>query len=357
MRDAKITRRTLTALATLVLLSACAGPQTHVSPSASPAPVAIAENMYVSIGGIEQWVTIRGDDRSNPIILVLHGGPGNPLSPVSEALFASWEDDFTVVQWDQRGAGRTFSRNGAEATGELSVERMAQDGVELAQYLRDHLHQPKIVLFGTSWGTVLGAHMAHARPDLFYAYVGHSQVVAWDANLSATYERLLGLARAAGDQPSIDTLTEIGPPPWTSARTWPRFRRVYTAYQRPIIAAPPVQYVVDPAYASEEEQAQYAAAEDFSFEQLWGMTLSGPLTQVDLRTLGNDFAIPVYVIQGEHDLWATPELAQAYVDGIRTPDKAFIIAPGAGHDFSQNAMELIGQVLDERVRPLTEHPG
>jgi pimeloyl-ACP methyl ester carboxylesterase len=348
--------RTMIAATMLICAGCIAQQQVADQAAATPASLAIDEAMYVSIGGIEQWVTISGADRTNPVILVLHGGPGNPLSGVADGLFETWERDFTVVQWDQRGAGRTFSRNTPEAQSPLTVERMAQDGVELAEYLREHLRQRKVILFATSWGSVLGIHMAHARPDLFHAYVGHSQVVAWDANLTATYNRVLAMARAASDQTSIDTLTEIGPPPWSAIRNWPRFRRVYATYQRASTTAPPVTYVLNPAYASEQEQAQYAAAEDFSFEHLWGMTLAGPLTQVDLPALGTDFSVPIYVIQGENDLWTVPELARGYVDSISAPEKQFILVPGAGHDFSVNGMDAIRQVLLEHVRPRAVAP-
>ncbi len=312
--------------------------------------------MYVPIGGIEQWVTIHGENRRNPIILVVHGGPGNPLSPVGRALFQSWETDFTVVQWDQRGAGRTFTRNGADASLPMTIARMAQDGVELADYLRARMGQRKVILFATSWGSVLATHMIHERPDLFHAYVGHSQVVAWDDNLSATYQRVLDAARAAQDQASIDTLTELGPPPWSNVRLWPRFRRVYVQYQRAATTATPVTYVLDPQYGSEEEQAQYSAAEDYSFEHLWGMTLAGPLTEVDLRSLGADFGVPLYIVQGERDLWTVPDLARSYFDAINAPSKEFILVEGAGHDFTTNGMATIHQVLLERVRPLAVAP-
>ena len=97
---------------------------------------AINEQAFVLIGGIEQWISIRGQDRDNPVILVLHGGPGVSNAPFAPA-FIPWEKDFTLVEWDQRGAGRTFGRNGAQGTGLLSIDRLAQDGIELTQHL-DH---------------------------------------------------------------------------------------------------------------------------------------------------------------------------------------------------------------------------
>src|SRR5262249_42939091 len=113
-------------------------PATQSSSPSNP-PRGIDEASFIRIGGIEQWVTVRGQDRDNAVLLFLHGGPGDVTNPWTFALFAPWEKHFTVVQWDQRGAGRTLKRNGPSIAPTLTVDRIAQDGVELAEYLRKHL--------------------------------------------------------------------------------------------------------------------------------------------------------------------------------------------------------------------------
>jgi pimeloyl-ACP methyl ester carboxylesterase len=200
---------------------------------------------------------------------------------------------------------------------------------------------------------VLGISMAHARPDLFYAYVGMAQMVNWHKNLAASYARVLEMARAANDQPSIATLTAIGPPPWDNIRTWPKFRKVEQAYQAKRATAPLAPQTLAPEYSSPEEQVQYEAADEFSFEHFWGMTLSSPFTQVDLPALGTSFAIPIFIIQGDEDLTATPELAKSYFDSITAPRKQFFSVPGAGHEPSLASVGLAHKVLMEQVRPLT----
>src|SRR5258708_4007652 len=119
-------------------------------------PNGIDEANYVKIGGLEQWITIRGEDRKNPVLLFLHGGPGDATNPWGYAGFRNWLKHFTVVQSDQRGAGRTFRRNGAAARATITVERMAQDGVELAELLAKRLRKAKIVLLGHPSRSILG---------------------------------------------------------------------------------------------------------------------------------------------------------------------------------------------------------
>ncbi len=112
----------------------------------------LEEASFIRTGGIDQWVQIRGENRDNPVILFVHGGPGSSETPLS-ALFRPWEKYFTVVMWDQRCAGKTFARNGAESCKSLSIAGTAHDGEALADYLRHHLHNNKIILLGHSWGT------------------------------------------------------------------------------------------------------------------------------------------------------------------------------------------------------------
>ena len=139
-------------------------------------PNGIDDARYVEVGGIQQWITIRGEDRNNPVLLFLHGGPGAATNPWGYAGFRLWLKHFTVVQWDQRGAGRTFGKNRDAPTQDITIARMTQDGVELADLLRKQLRKDKIILVGHSWGSTLGVHMVKARPDLFYAFVGTGQV-------------------------------------------------------------------------------------------------------------------------------------------------------------------------------------
>jgi pimeloyl-ACP methyl ester carboxylesterase len=185
------------------------------------APTPVNEEMFVRIGAIDQWITIKGDDRNNPVVLFLHGGPGDALSPFADSMFQGWEKDFTLVQWDQRGAGRTYGKSGPSIEPTMTIERMSQDGIEVAEFLAKHLDKKKIITEGASWGSILGIYMAHARPDLFYAYVGRAQIVNWRKNEAASYARVLEMARASGDQPAIRALTTIGPPPWNSISNWP----------------------------------------------------------------------------------------------------------------------------------------
>jgi pimeloyl-ACP methyl ester carboxylesterase len=292
-------------------------------------PQRVNEEMFVQIGGIDQWITIKGDDRDNPVVLFLHGGPGDALSPFADAMFGGWEKDFTVVQWDQRGAGRTYGKSGQSIEPTMTIDRMVQDGIEVS-----HLSKKKVIIVVGSWGSILGIYMADVRPDCFYAYVGMAQLVNMRKNQSASYARVLELARASDDQEALIALTAIGSPPWDSDQLskWRVYRKWELAYQAKRVTAAPAPATINPAYASSEERTQWAAAEDFSSVHFFGLTLSGPVEDVDLSTLGPNFSIPVFLVQGQEDLTALPELAKAYFDSIKAPRKQFYVVPGTGHE-------------------------
>src|SRR5690606_20740455 len=146
------------------------------TPKATCQVHAIDEGLFVDVNGSEQWVTVRGCDRRNPVLLWLHGGPGIAMSGQAPLFFA-WERYFTIVQWDQPGGGATFARNGISGTGDLSIARYARDAEAVAEWATGHLATEKLIVMGTSWGTLVGLHLAARRADLVAAYVGTGQFV------------------------------------------------------------------------------------------------------------------------------------------------------------------------------------
>jgi len=229
-------------VALLLILIVCAlsyrAIRQHESSSALAihSPNGIDEAMFVPLGGINQWITVRGQNRDNPVVLFLHGGPGAPTNLLDFSVAPAWTSSFTFVQWGQRGAGKTFGSGGTVAT-DMTIDRMAQDGIELAQFLRGHLHKDKIIIVGHFWGSILGVHMAKARPDLFYAYVGAGQVVNAQENEALNYRRVPAKARTLGDTKAIAELQASGPPPYpaikalTTQRIWAQAYEHADAYE------------------------------------------------------------------------------------------------------------------------------
>jgi pimeloyl-ACP methyl ester carboxylesterase len=308
--------------------------------------------MFVPIGGIEQWITIHGADQSNPAILFLHAGPGSPISPYAEAMLAGWEQDFTLVQWDQRGAGRTFGRNPSRAP--MSIERMVEDGLEVAEFITRRLKQPKVIIVAASWGTILGVHMVQRRPDLFYAYIGQSQVV----RLQDPERDLIGhavtlaAARAANNPEDVEALNQSAPP-WRSGDQWRAYQTIAGRYHQMRVTAPPAVMTVSAEYARPEEKERADAGMWFSLDTFFGTSSLGPLFDLDLFSLGPDFSVPIFIIMGEQEAIISADTARDYFESLRAPRKQFFLVPGAGHGPSAPQQALTRTLLLEEVRPLT----
>jgi pimeloyl-ACP methyl ester carboxylesterase len=174
----------------------------------------IDEARAVEIGGIRQWITVRGRDRRNPILLVIHGGPAAPDLPTRYLFEAPWTDYFTVVEWDQRGSGKTYELNDpATVAPTLSRERVVKDAEELVAYLRATYAKPKVFVIAHSWGTAVGLELASRRPDWLYAYIGVGQIIDMREGEAASYAWTLDQARKAGDAKGLAELQSIAPYP------------------------------------------------------------------------------------------------------------------------------------------------
>ena len=295
-------------------------------------PGAIDERKTVAIGGIRQWITVRGARRDNPILLFLHGGPGTPMMPESWTFQRPWEDYFTVVQWDQRGAGKTFSAAGRKPGTPLSIDLMTNDAIELAEYLRTTYGKRKIFLMGHSWGTVLGLEVARRRPDLLFAYIGVGQVVDMVRNEEAGYRLVRAAARRQHNARAIAQLDAIAPYPGADGalplhktaveRRWAGALRgmVYSATGEDEDARrrlSPDYTAADVAAARQGEMATVTA--------LWpalSRTSFAGLRRLDC---------PLFIFAGERDMVTPAALARAFFDRVQAPSKRFFLVPDAAH--------------------------
>ena len=299
--------------------------------------VDIAE--YVEIGGIPQWIKVRGQDQNNPILLFLHGGPGAPESGLSYSFQYPWEDFFTVVHWDQRGAGRSIPEGGFPVE-TMTVENMLQDTIELTEYLRSRFDQEKVFVLGYSWGAVLGTLLAKRRPDLLHAYIGLGQSVPSKEGDDKSLDLLIELARDEGDQETLNTLVALGPMPepsdteayvqWLTAIQEPLFKygKFWRSQNGPgaIAARMIVMTLVSPDLTLSDIQA-FRSGKSWQYSRVLHQDLDG----FDLRSAGYDFDVPMIIIMGAHD-WTTPvKQAREYFQHIEAPYKKFVELEHSAH--------------------------
>ncbi|HMD82098.1 MAG TPA: alpha/beta hydrolase, partial [Anaerolineales bacterium] len=176
-----------------------------------PFPGSIASLEKVNLNGSAQWISIRGKDVNSPVLLFLAGGPGGSQLVTERRALGALEDHFVVVNWEQPGAGKSFD---AVDRSTLTPERYVTDGIVLVNYLRERFDEEKVYVLGESWGSTLGIWMVQRNPELFHAFIGTGQMVAFLENDLMCYDFVLGLAQERGDIQKVEQLTKQGPPPY-----------------------------------------------------------------------------------------------------------------------------------------------
>ncbi|MDB5209833.1 MAG: alpha/beta hydrolase fold protein [Sediminibacterium sp.] len=173
---------------------------------ASP-PTGIDKIENIEIGGIKQYITIKGDDNTKPILLFLHGGPGGSVIDQSGRFTRELQKNFIVVQWDQRETNKTLQLNASPVP--LTIQLIQNDTHELIEYLLKQFDQKKLYLAGYSWGTVLGFYIADKYPDLLYAYIAISPVVNQYESEQMTLAMLKQQAEETGNETEKQELAQV----------------------------------------------------------------------------------------------------------------------------------------------------
>jgi pimeloyl-ACP methyl ester carboxylesterase len=301
----------------------CIGSCTHRINSISPTANKIDEELFLNLGHIEQWVTIKGENNTSPVLLLLHGGPGDVQSCFTTE-YKAFEKDFILVQWDQRGSGKTYGKY-KDTTPSLTLNQVVQDGIELAKYLNKRFNR-KIIIVGHSWGSVIATKMATNYPNLFSAYVGTGQVASWSESVQWQFNCLKKQAKKVNDNELLNILTSIQSPD-------PDDTEQYFSYSwalRKFLISSDSLWL-----ANLTKKVESFPKNDFD-NIVNGMSLSGKAmlpfqVKANLSSTEMNFQIPYIVIQGKEDVFTPTEPVQKYFEKINAPRKKIILLNGAGH--------------------------
>lgn len=304
---------------------------------------------FVRIGGIEQWISIRGEDRTNPVMLEIHGGPGASNAAYGPRTRA-WEKHFTIVRWDMRGTGKTLGRSGVDGQGELSFARMYEDAVEVTHHVRGRLGVDRVVLVANSFGSAFGLRLARQYPDLYSAYVGADQNIHDAGRDDSAHRALLTRLRAAGKRKELAAVEELG----SDKRTW-------TAEQHGAHAK--IVATTDPL--------TFATMKSVVMKSLWlsplhslrelgilgkGMKLSEQIlpatAEFDDWADGTRFDLPFFIFQGDRDVITPADRAKRYFDEVQAPVKDFALIEDAGHFASFRHPDRFLDLMLAKVRPV-----
>lgn len=314
----------------------------------------------VRIGGIDQWVSIRGNDARNPVLLMLHGGPGWVAMPTSWYFQRGWEEYFTVVQWDQRGAGKTFASNDpVQLAPTMTRERMVADSLEMVAWLRHEFGKQKIFVLGQSWGSYLGLEVAKQRPQWLHAYIGMGQISnapeserrgwAWtmqqaqhDHNAQAIADLQAIAPYAQGNAPlALDALFK--------QRQWLNHYGGMV-HNRRGGDAEAAAFALSPEYTDADIAAAWKG-NHFSMQHL----LADALT-LDMSTT-RQLKTPLFLFLGRHDYNVSSELAAEWFASVDAPQKKLIWFEQSAHEVMNEEPGKTLLSLVQEVRPIAEQAG
>ncbi|MGE7137012.1 alpha/beta fold hydrolase [Luteibacter sp. NPDC031894] len=313
----------------------------------------VDEAGYRPIGGIEQWVTVRGRHKDAPLLLFLHGGPGFTSTPTSYVETAGWQEYFLVAEWDQRGAGKTLAR-APDNQGRLTIERMVDDAEAIAADLRQRYHRKTIVLMGHSWGTVLGVELARRHPDWFSVYVGMGQFVDFQTSERMGFEKTLADAKAAGNAEAVKGLQAIAPYPDPAH---PERDLAHIEAERGYLNTYRGEYWTGDGatYAGLANLSPDVTGADLavrnrgmasSIQALWP-AVSRVSFEDDTR-----FELPIVLIEGRHDRAVSAELAAAWFGRLQAPRKRLVWFEDSAHQMPNEEPGKLLVTLVNEVLPL-----
>lgn len=317
----------------------------------------------VMIGGVKQYLLIQAEDPTKPILFMIHGGPSMPVPSVSNrgkdyALIMCTKElvkHFTLVYWDQRGTGKSYSKQIPKET--MRLEQYISDAIEVTDYLLKRFNQSKLHLAAHSWGTVIGLSLASRYPGKFYSYTAFSQITNWVENDKLGYQWLLKRAGETNNQKALRELTEVGEPPYLEGfKQWGLMRKWLLKYKSMIHDAG------DKGSATYGKSANIMLwSPDYSLLDVYHSLISGfklaytdemiaDLNGFDFFTDVPKVEIPVNFIHGEKETHVFPELVQRYFDQLEAPQKKLFWSKKSSHAFHEDDAKENEQIL---IRELT----
>ena len=313
----------------------------------------VYEDAYVELNGQEQFIRVMGKDADNPVIILLHGGPGGPDGMMDYSYMDYLLDDYTYITWDQRGCGRTYYKNkNLDANGETAtVEQLLEDIDALADYACDRFGKEKVTVLGHSWGTVLAVRYSLLHPEKIEKTICIGQVANFVPAEEEGYKHARNEALKAGDDvTALDaafeafqkapgfTITELRmlTAPYNTPDV-PERAFIHGAFS-PYLGIDDMRWMFIDNSSPEKMYERYPALLEYFF---WGEVAN------DIRIYGTDFEVPVYFISGEQDYTCATSYARKYYEDITAPDKSFYEIKGCGHTPQADKPEEVANIIAE----------
>jgi pimeloyl-ACP methyl ester carboxylesterase len=316
----------------------------------------ISEIRKIKIGGIDQYILVRGENTNNPILLYLHGGPGTTELIPFRLFHRKLEKYFTVVVWEQRGTGKSFSTKIPKES--MKISQFVSDAHELTEYLLKEFNQEKIVVAGHSWGSALGLLLIHRYPNLFYAYVGSGQLVNPQQGELIGYRFLLDQAKS--DKKTMEELTKLNyQKPYLTIDDEGNWFKKLKIQRRYLVAFGGeihrhsdygLLFSYKTMFAPEYtwlDFIKFGSGSLFSLKEVWPEVM-----KLDLVKQVPQVEVPIFILQGRYDYNTPSILVEQYFNNLKAPIKELIWFEDSGHHPMYEEPEKYDEYLIEKILPL-----
>ena len=305
----------------------------------------------MTLGGVRQWLLVRGRRAESPILLKLHGGPGQ-AEMATAGLNGLLENDFVVVEWDQRGSGK--SRAAIKPAAAMNASQLVADTIELAEHLTQRFGGQKLIVVGHSWGSVLGLMAAHQRPDLFSAFVSTGLMANFAEGQQVAYRFLLAESRQRGNAKALTELSSLGSPPYAGTDGVAKWRRCarwlgeFGALWHSSEKFDRVGWMLASIEYSWPEKLRLNQAAERSFDLLYADLLSVNLSETVPRV-----EVPVFFAEGRYDRMAPVEVAERYFTSLIASRKELVWFENSAHFPQWEERARFHEFLLKTVLPAT----
>ena len=322
-------------------------------PGGNPLEGSISVIEKIILGGQDQYLIIRGADATKPVMLFLHGGPGSAETAFMKHFNRDIENDFVMVYWEQRGAGKSYFKDIPVES--MNMAQFISDTRELSEYLAKRFDQEKIYIMGHSWGSLLGILTAYKHPELFRAYLGIGQACYQFKGEKISYEWAKEQAYKHNDRRAIKTLEGLTfPDSLASSKEWIDYLMVERRYVNKFGGGttrdmtkmwPLVKIVLKASEYTVGEKLNFMNGAMFSLKHLWHEVINANLHH-DIDSM----QVPVYMFHGKHDFTTPYPVAEEFFNQLKAPQKEFFTFEHSAHSPVMEEVEKFNSIVKEITR-------
>ena len=298
------------------------------------------------LGGLDQWVMIRGETIANPLLVLLHGGPGLPEMRLFRHFNAPLEKSFTLVHWDQRGTNKSFERD-IPATS-MTVEQLMADLDELVDAVRRRFGKDKVAIYGHSWGSALGILYAARFPAKVAAYAGAGQIGNYPASELATYAFLLDEAARRDNSKALKELRALGEPPYSAEAKLElgKWQGLFLGFMRGVSLWSVLRIALSGPEASLFDARNIWRGMQFSQRAMWA-----EVSALNLTAAVPALPMPVFFFLGRHDHIVDARTSAAYFETLTAPIKKLVWFEESAHEPAFEEPDKFNRAMVELLRP------